>query len=137
VYQYTDTHERLVFERINPRSPTPIYAQIAERIRIAVASGELTAGDPLPSVRALAVQLRVNPATVVQAYRDLELEKLVEMRQGSGTFVGDVSTDTRARDRQTAAKRLVRDMLADAARLGINRTEIKKALNGELEDGRK
>ena len=59
------------------------------------------------------------------------------MRQGSGTFIGDVSTDTRSRDRQTAAKRLVRDMLANAARLGINRSEIKKALNGELEDGRK
>ena len=137
MYQYTDTHERLVFERINPRSPTPIYAQIAERIRIAVASGELTAGDPLPSVRALAVQLRVNPATVVQAYRDLELEKLVEMRQGSGTFVGDVSTDTRSRERQSAAKRLVRAMLAESARLGVNRDEIRNAFTNELTDGRK
>jgi GntR family transcriptional regulator len=126
-----------MFERIDTRSPTPIYAQIAERIRIAVASGELSAGDPLPSVRSLAMQLRVNPATVVQAYRDLEIEKLVEMRQGSGTFIADVSTDTRARERHTAAKRLVRDMLAEAARLGINRSEIKKALNGELEEGRK
>ena len=137
MYEYTDTPERLVFERINPRSPTPIYAQIAERIRIAVASGELTAGDPLPSVRALAVQLRVNPATVVQAYRDLELEKLVEMRQGSGTFVGDVSTDTRSRERQSAAKRLVRAMLAESARLGVNRDEIRNAFTNELTDGRK
>ena len=137
MYEYTDTPERPVFERINPRSPTPIYAQIAERIRIAVASGELTAGDPLPSVRALAVQLRVNPATVVQAYRDLELEKLVEMRQGSGTFVGDVSTDTRSRERQSAAKRLVRAMLAESARLGVNRDEIRNAFTNELTDGRK
>ncbi len=137
MYQYTDTHERRVFDRIDSRSPTPIYAQIAERIRIAVASGELTPGDPLPSVRALAMQLRVNPATVVQAYRDLELEKLVEMRQGSGTFIADISADTRVRERHAAAKRLVRELLADAARLGLHRDEIKKALNAELEDGRK
>ena len=61
-----------MFERIDPRSPTPIYAQIAERVRVAVAAGELTKGDGLPSVRALATRLRVNPATVVQAYRELE-----------------------------------------------------------------
>ena len=58
-----------MFERIDPRSSTPIYAQIAARVRVAVASGELSAGDDMPSVRALATQLRVNPATVVQAYR--------------------------------------------------------------------
>ena len=68
-----------MFERIDPRSPTPIYAQIAERVRVAVAAGELSKGDGLPSVRALATRLRVNPATVVQAYRELEQEKLVEV----------------------------------------------------------
>jgi GntR family transcriptional regulator len=126
-----------MFERIDPRSPTPIYAQIAERVRVAVASGELVKGDGLPSVRALATKLRVNPATVVQAYRELEQEKLLEMRQGAGTFVADVSSDTRARERTAAARRLVRDMMAAAARLGLARDDIKKALNGELEDGRR
>jgi GntR family transcriptional regulator len=122
-----------MFERIDTRSPTPIYAQIAERVRVAVAAGELKAGDGLPSVRSLATRLRVNPATVVQAYRDLELEKIVEMRQGAGTFIADVSADTRSRERHAAAKRLVRDMLEAAARIGIGRDDIKKALNGELE----
>jgi GntR family transcriptional regulator len=124
-----------MFERIDPRSPTPIYAQIAERVRVAVAAGELTKGDGLPSVRALATRLRVNPATVVQAYRELEQEKLVEMRQGAGTFVLEMSTDTRARERQAAAKRLVRGLMEDAARLGIQKEDIKKALNGELNEG--
>jgi len=126
-----------MFERIDPRSPTPIYAQIAERVRVAVASGELTKGDGLPSVRALATRLRVNPATVVQAYRDLAQEGLVEMRQGAGTFVADVPNDTRARARTAAAKRLVREMMAAAARLGLGRDEIKRALNGEFEEGHK
>ena len=124
-----------MFERIDPRSPTPIYAQIAERVRVAVAAGELTKGDGLPSVRALASRLRVNPATVVQAYRELEQEKLVEMRQGAGTFVLEMSTDSRARERQAAAKRLVRALMEDAARLGIQKDDIKKALNGELNEG--
>ncbi|HXD23162.1 MAG TPA: GntR family transcriptional regulator [Gemmatimonadaceae bacterium] len=124
-----------MFERIDPRSPTPIYAQIAERIRVAVAAGELAKGDGLPSVRALAGRLRVNPATVVQAYRELEQEKLVEMRQGAGTFILDMSTDARARERQATAKRLVRALMEDAARLGIQKDDIKKALNGELSEG--
>jgi GntR family transcriptional regulator len=124
-----------MFERIDPRSPTPIYAQIAERVRVAVAAGELTKGDGLPSVRALAGRLRVNPATVVQAYRELEQEKLVEMRQGAGTFILEMSTDTRARERHAAAKRLVRALMEDAARLGIQKEDIKKALNGELSEG--
>jgi GntR family transcriptional regulator len=123
-----------MFERIDPRSPTPIYAQIAERVRVAVAAGELAKGDGLPSVRALAGRLRVNPATVVQAYRELEQEKLVEMRQGAGTFILEMSTDSRARERQAAAKRLVRGLMEDAARLGIQKDDIRKALNGELSE---
>jgi GntR family transcriptional regulator len=124
-----------MFERIDPRSPTPIYAQIAERVRVAVAAGELAKGDGLPSVRALATRLRVNPATVVQAYRELEQEKLVEMRQGAGTFILEMSSDSRARERTAAAKRLVRALMEDAARLGIQKEDIKKALNGELSEG--
>jgi GntR family transcriptional regulator len=124
-----------MFERIDARSPTPIYAQIAERVRVAIASGELAKGDGLPSVRALATRLRVNSATVVQAYRELEREKLVDIRQGAGTFIADVSPEMRSRERTAAAKRLVRDMLEHAARVGVGRDDIKRAVNGELSDG--
>lgn len=121
-----------MFSRIDPRSPTPIYAQIADRIRVAVAAGELRAGDGLPSVRGLATQLRVNPATVVQAYRELEREALVEMRQGAGTFVVELDNATKAAERKTAARRLVRHMLTEAARLGITSTDLRAALAAEL-----
>lgn len=117
-----------MFERIDPRSPVPIYAQIAGRLRVAVASGELKSGDPLPSVRALATQLRINPATVSQAYRELEREGTVEMRQGAGTYVSAVSNDRRRRDRIAEARRLVREMLAEAARVGIAADELDQAL---------
>ena len=125
-----------MFSNIDPRSPTPLYAQIADRIRLAVASGELSTGESLPSVRALAAKLRVNPATIVQAYRDLERDKIVEMRQGSGTFIADVAAETRTRERSAAAQRLVREMLQDAARLGLTPADLRLALDRELPESK-
>jgi len=122
-----------VFEQIDPRSATPLYAQIAGRIRVAVAAGELRPGEPLPSVRQLASKLRVNPATVVQAYRDLETEGFVEMRQGAGTFVKEVVPERRATERGKRAVDLVRQMMAEAGRLGLTTKELQHAIEQELE----
>ncbi len=121
-----------MFNRIDPRSPTPLYAQIADAIRVAVAAGELQVGEGLPSVRALAVKLRVNPATVVQAYRELETEGLVEMRQGAGTFIARVPHGMGGRERGAAARRLAREMLAEAARLGLSPQDLRDALDREF-----
>ena len=121
-----------MFDSIDPRSPTPLYAQIAARLRMAIASGELRSGDGLPSVRQLSSRLRVNPATVVQAYRELEVDGLVSTRQGSGTFVQEVAADRRRLDRQKEARRLVSDLLARAASLGITAAELQDAIEREL-----
>lgn len=120
-----------MFERLDPRSPTPIYAQIADAIRVAIVAGELADGDGLPSVRALAAELRVNPATVVQAYRDLESGGLVEMRQGAGTFVRALPDDRRTRERLDEARRLVRAMLVEAGRQGLSAADLRQALEAE------
>jgi GntR family transcriptional regulator len=122
-----------LFDQIDPRSPTPLYAQIATRLRLAVAAAELHPGDALPSVRQLAARLRVNPATVVQAYRDLETEGFVEMRQGAGTFVRDVQPDKRASERARQAAALVRHMVTEAGRLGLSTHELVAAIERELE----
>ena len=122
-----------MFEHIDARSPTPLYAQISTRLRVAIAAGELTPGDALPSVRNLAGRLRVNPATVVQAYRDLEAEGFVEMRQGAGTFVREVIPDRRASERTRQASGLVRQLVAEAGRLGISSKELLQAIAQELE----
>jgi GntR family transcriptional regulator len=121
-----------VFDHLDPRSPTPLYAQIASRLRIAVAAGELRPGDALPSVRRLAAQLRVNPATVVQAYRDLEHEGFLEMRQGAGTFVRDVPTGRRTSERVRQATALVRRLIAEAGRLGVSLDELHSAILEEM-----
>lgn len=121
-----------MFDSIDPRSPTPLYAQISARLRMAIASGELRSGDGLPSVRQLSSRLRVNPATVVQAYRELETDGLVSTRQGAGTFVQEVAADRRRLDRQKEARRLVSDLLARAASLGITAAELQDAIEREL-----
>jgi GntR family transcriptional regulator len=121
-----------VFRQIDPRSPVPLYAQIADRLRIAVATGELAMGAALPSVRQLASQLRVNPATVVQAYRQLEEVGVVESRQGAGTFVRQLAEPKREAERQREARRLVRRMLKDASALGVMREDIEQALKVEM-----
>ena len=121
-----------MFNDIDPRSPTPLYEQIAARIRLAVASGDLSAGEALPSVRALARDLRVNPATVVQAYRDLASDGFVEMRHGQGTFIQEVAPFLRDEERATRAQQMVRKLLEDGARLGIPAEELARAFNAEV-----
>jgi GntR family transcriptional regulator len=122
----------VVFESIDPRSPTPLYEQIAARVRVAVAAGELSPGDSLPSVRTLARDLRVNPATVVQAYRDLAMDGFVEIRHGQGTFVQYVPRFQRQEERTAQAEKLVRKVIQDAARLGISAEEIAQVLAAEI-----
>ena len=72
---------------LNIGSATPIYKQITDQVRLAVAGGKLTVGDQLPSVRALAEELVVNPNTVAKAYADLTREGLIEARAGRGVFI--------------------------------------------------
>lgn len=124
-----------MFDHVDPRSPTPLYAQIASRLRVAIASGELAPGDGLPSVRQLSGRLRINPATVVQAYRELEGEGLVTTRQGAGTFVQNVAADRRHREREQEARRLVRELLARAGGLGISAAELRSAFDHEAKPG--
>ena len=124
-----------MFTDLDPKSAVPLYEQIAVRLKAAVATGELTAGDALPSVRILAGKLRINPATVVQAYRALEAEGFVEMRQGAGSYVKSVQAETRSRERGVQARRLIRGLLADAARLGLSKQELKDAIRHEMEVG--
>ena len=102
--------EELLVE-IRPDDPRPIYVQIMDEVRRAVAMGDLEADDPLPSVRELASELRVNPNTVSQAYRELDAEGAVYVRRGRGTFVAPdaVPEEQRAELARGVAARALRD----------------------------
>jgi DNA-binding transcriptional regulator YhcF (GntR family) len=121
-----------MFDALDPRSPTPLYEQIAGRIRLAVASGELVEGDALPSVRGLATELRVNPATVVKAYGDLEIEGFITVRHGAGTFVSELPGRLKDKEKATHAHRLVRALVSDAARQGISARDLAEAFKHEV-----
>ena len=120
-----------MFEDIDPRSPNPLWGQIAARVRVAIAAGELQPGEALPSVRELARRLRMNPATVAQAYKELAREGFVETRHGAGTFIKEVGVDRRKEERHARAVVLVRRMLEDGARLGIGVDEMAAAFREE------
>jgi GntR family transcriptional regulator len=136
LYAYTNTLEVAVFNRLDPRSPVPLYAQIADQLRVAIVARDLLPDTPLDSVRALAGRLRINPATVVQAYRQLEVEGYVEMRQGSGTYVREIGSDLRAKAQESQARELVRGLLEEAGRRGIKIDALRAAFEGLTAGGK-
>ena len=85
-----------MFMEVDPSSSVPVYAQIVEQVKHGVASGLLIEGDKLPSIRALGKELRVNPNTIIRAYRELEVEGIVISKRGQGSYVtcsGSTLTD--------------------------------------------
>jgi GntR family transcriptional regulator len=73
---------------LDPKAGVPFYRQIIDQIKFGIASGSLTIGEQLPTVRALAVELKVNLNTVSKAYKELEIQSILETQQGTGTFIG-------------------------------------------------
>ena len=117
------------------RSGIPIYTQIVEQVKQQVVSGELQPGDQLPTVRALALELRVNFNTVARAYRLLDEAGIISTQQGRGTYILDVPPPERTdKLRQQALEALTRDYLSEAHRLGCNSDEINKVLKEQLEN---
>jgi GntR family transcriptional regulator len=117
---------------LDPSDARPIYVQIMDEIRRAIVLGQSTAGDPVPSVRQLAVDLRVNPNTVSQAYRELEREGVVETRRGQGTFVA--KSKVSARQLKTLAHDVAERAVRDAFRNGLTVEELIDAIRREGSD---
>lgn len=111
---------------IDTRAGKPIYVQIMDEVRRLIVVGDLRAHDPLPSVRALAADLRLNHNTIVQAYRELEREQVVYARRGHGTFIAEQAAPGAQRDRVLAE--VVERALTDAHRHGIAADALIEAL---------
>jgi GntR family transcriptional regulator len=120
--------------QIDSKSGVPFYRQIIEQIRFAVARGQLAPGDRLPTVRQLAVDLAVNPNTVVRAYRQLETEGVIETQQGSGTFVGEERPAIDELERRRMLDQILTDLLARASSYGFTVEDVVDGLRRRKEE---
>jgi GntR family transcriptional regulator len=114
---------------IDSRDPTPIYAQLERGLRAAIATGRLAPGDQLPTVRELAVDLRVNANTVARVYAELERAGVLETRRGVGTFVSATPAQAHPpREHQRRLRAFVTRLLADADAAGFTIEDVVTAL---------
>jgi GntR family transcriptional regulator len=116
--------------QLNPSSGVPLYLQLIEQIKHAIESGAMRAGDQLPSVRQMAEELMINPNTVVRAYRELEHEGVIELKQGSGAFIRE-SIVPRAKLMQKA-QTVVQQTLDRLEALDLGEEEIRRLIENEL-----
>jgi GntR family transcriptional regulator len=114
--------------RISVQDGTPIYQQIVEQMKYLVAGGRLKPGDPVPPIRLLAEQLRINPNTVARAYLELEREGMVTMRQGLGTTVAEVKSLLPRREKLKLLAAPADALLTDARHLNIELDEVIELL---------
>jgi GntR family transcriptional regulator len=114
---------------VDPRDPTPIYAQLERGLRAAMATGRLQPGEQLPTVRQLAVDLRVNANTVARVYAELERNGVIETRRGVGSFIKATPAEAHPpRDRDRRLKAFITRVLADAAAAGFTADDLMAGL---------
>ena len=114
---------------LDDKSGVPIYRQIQDQIRFGIASGRLSPGEQLPTVRALAVELSVNPNTVIRAYTELERLGVLMTEQGSGTFVAEQSLPLlTTEERRRKLESLCAEFLGHAARYGFAPAELLQTI---------
>ena len=111
-------------------SGVPVYRQIIDQVMSGIASGTLATGDQLPTVRQLAVDLSVNPNTVVRAYRELEIRGVLETQQGTGTFISKQQVKRDEAERQRQLSQLAGEFLARAGSAGFTLQELLETLRG-------
>ena len=116
----------------NPSSGVPIYLQLMEQVKHAIETGALRPGEQLPSIRPLAEELVVNPNTVAKAYRELEHEGVIELRQGAGAFVSDKAPTKKDADKLRAAQATVASAIDKLRERGVTDEEIRRLVEAEL-----
>ena len=120
--------------RLDDHSGVPVYRQIIDQVRGGVASGALLRGDQLPTVRQLAVDLSINPNTVVRAYRELELGGLLDSSQGMGTFIRTQQIEGGQQERARQLSQIVTNVMAQAGAAGFTVQDLIEELRERLNE---
>jgi GntR family transcriptional regulator len=123
-----------MFLRIDPKTGSPIYLQIIEQVKYQTVSGRLQVGDRLPTVRDLAVMLRVNPNTVAKAYRELEREGILEGRPGQGSFISGRGAGLSQARCFEMISRLMERPVVEAYHLKLDRRDVEEIFQSKLSD---
>lgn len=114
--------------RLDLDSGVPVYRQIIDKVMAGIAAGTLAGGEQLPTVRQLAVDLAINPNTVIRAYRELEIRGVLETQQGTGTFISHQKVQPDDAERQRRLSQLVGDFVARAGAAGFTLDEVLERL---------
>lgn len=118
---------------IDTKSGVPFYRQIIEQVKFAIARGDIQPGDRLPTVRQLAVDLSINPNTVIRAYREMEIEGVLDTQQGSGTFVSNRKPDVDRLEQQRMLEQILTELLARASAYGFTVDDVLRGLQQRKE----
>jgi GntR family transcriptional regulator len=114
--------------KLDLASGVPVYRQIIDQVMTGIASGTLSTGDQLPTVRQLAVDLEINPNTVVRAYKELEIRGLIDTHHGTGTFIGNNKVKRNEVEHQRQLNQLVSEFTARAGAAGFTVEELLEQL---------
>jgi GntR family transcriptional regulator len=117
---------------IDQKSGVPFYRQIIDQIQFAIASGRLGPGDRLPTVRQLAVDLKVNPNTVARAYQELEIRGIVDTQMGTGTFISNAKVEISDVERRRKLDQICTELLSRASAYGFTVAEVIAALRDRV-----
>jgi GntR family transcriptional regulator len=123
--------------RISASSGVPVYLQLEQQIKQAIASGVLRAGDPLPSTRRAAAELRINPNTVARAFQNLEREGVIRTVPGGGTFVGSLTalgSGLLKAEKLRRLRPLVTQLAVEASQLRFAPADLHKLLDSALQE---
>jgi GntR family transcriptional regulator len=110
--------------KLDPKTGTPFYRQIIDQIKFGIAAGNLKTGEQLPTVRSLAVDLKVNLNTVAKAYKELEIQRILETQQGTGTFISTIKIQVSDQERTAKLKDICNEFSSIAFSYGFTTDDI-------------
>jgi GntR family transcriptional regulator len=123
--------------RLDAHSGVPVYRQLIDQVQAAVATGSLSPGEQLPTVRHVAVELAINPNTVSRAYREMEIRGILDTQQGTGTFVAEKQTELSKEVQERQLGQLVSEFVSRAGSAGITVNELIHALREFSQQGQR
>lgn len=119
---------------LNDHSGVPVYRQLIDQVQAAIAAGALREGDQLPTVRQVAVDLAINPNTVLRSYREMEIRGLLDSQQGTGTFIADRKVEYSKDDRERLLGQLTSEFVSRAGAAGFTLKQLIRALRELMPD---